>query len=71
MSQPSDRWADWSLILSPVAVRLWRYLTELQDQSPTLLMADLTTDLHASKTAIRNALAELVEYGFVAVQEEL
>jgi len=34
-------------------------------------MVDLTTDLRASKTAIRQAIAELAEHGFLAISEEL
>lgn len=70
MEPPSDHWGSWSLVLSPVAVRLWRYVDELRDKSPTLLMVDLTTDLRASKTAVRRALAELADHGFIAVQQE-
>ena len=57
----------WRLVLSPVAVKLWRFLDEQQHQSPTLRIADLTGDLHASKTAVRRALGELEEHGFIAV----
>ncbi len=57
----------WRLILSPVAVKLWRFLDEQQYQSPTIRISDLTGDLHASKTAVRRAFDELVEHGFIAV----
>lgn len=57
----------WRLVLSPVAVKLWRFLDEQQHQSPTLSMADLTRDLRASKTAVRRAMSELAEHGFIAV----
>lgn len=71
MVSSSDQWSSWSLVLSPVAVRLWRYLDEQRDKSPTLLMVDLTTDLRASKTAIRQAIDELRKQGFLAISEEL
>lgn len=60
----------WRFVLSPVAIRLWRLLDEQQDKAPTIRLADLTRDLHASKTAVRRAMSELAEHGFIAVIDD-
>lgn len=61
-------WDKWRLVLSPVAIRLWRLLQ--QDESPTVRLSDLTSDLRASKTAVRAAIDELASHGFIVVLED-
>ena len=65
-----EDWNKWRLVLSPVAVKLWRLLDEQRHESPTIRVSDLTSDLRASKTAVRRAIDELAEHGFIAVIQD-
>jgi len=46
---------------------LWRLL---RDRPGEYAMADLVRETHGSKTAIRKALAQLEEVGFIRISDE-
>lgn len=62
-------WAKWERILAAATVKVWKHLSRWPDQDTT--MVELTRATGVSKTAARQALAELAEYGFIAVDREV
>lgn len=61
-----DEWGKWRKVLSPASVKVWNHLSRYGEQDATI--SELTRTLGLSKTAIRGALAELSEHGFLTVE---
>ncbi len=62
----NDDMGYWGWVVTPGARKLWEYF--LQCDGERLLMLDVVRDTRLSKTAIRSAVAELEEHGFISVE---
>lgn len=56
----------WGRVLTTSALKLWRYLQNVDGR--TSLLLDVVRETGLSKTAIRSAVAELEEYGFLSTE---
>jgi DNA-binding GntR family transcriptional regulator len=61
---------NWMAVLSPTAKVLWALIGQpLLPKSAEVTMGELVKETGKSKTAIRAAIAELEEHGFILVIE--
>lgn len=56
----------WGRVLTPSALKLWRYLQNVDGR--TSLLLDVVRETGLSKTAIRGAVLELEGYGFLVTE---
>ncbi len=63
-----EDWAKWRLVLSPVAVKLWRFLDEQDGR--VIKIGDLCRDLHVGKEAVRRGMAELADHNFIGIRND-
>jgi len=62
-------WSKWRKVLSPAAVALHQEI-EKRGEDETVPLAEIQATTNRSKTAVRNALAELHGHGLIVMTEE-